>query len=101
MALFNFLKASSEPLNHDKLVAETAKRLHDLMGQDGFEALLRDIVKNKSVRPVDMIAMAATMGSELPTRMSKKRVAERLLLRHRSLVSINEKQQAMAARSAA
>ena len=101
MALLDLLKASTEPLNHDKLVADTAKRLRDLLGQDGFGPLLRDIVKNKSVRPADMVAIAAAMDSELPAKTSKKKTAERLLSRHKSLATFKAKQRAMPGRSAA
>lgn len=101
MALLDLLKASTEPFNHDKLVADTAKRLRDLLGQDGFEPLLRDIVKNKSVRPADMVAIAAAMDSELPAKTSKRKAAERLISRHRNLATFKAKQRAMAGRSAA
>ena len=81
--------------------AAYGERLKSLLGEAGFEDLLSEALQDKKLKQPDLVAIAEAMGSEVPARTSKKKVAERLLSRHRSLATFKAKQRAMAGRSAA
>ncbi len=101
MSLVDLLNASRTRKPGGQSITQTAERLKACFGAEGFEDELARVLADRRLRQPDLVAIANEMGSTLPARSSKKKVADHLLALHRDMVTFLAKKKSMAGRSAA
>jgi hypothetical protein len=94
-------KKAPRPMN-DQLVSEYLKRLEAALGQDEpFSAVFSELQKDVSVTQVEAVAIGSKFVSPMAASTSKAKAFERILKRHKNLMTFKLKQRAIGGRSAA
>jgi hypothetical protein len=89
------------PMN-EALVAEYLARLEAALGRDDeFAVVFSELQKNPSVMQAEAIAIGSKFVAPMAASTSKAKAFERILKRHRNLVTFKLKQRAIGGRSAA